>query len=149
MGYQGRPNTIIWILIRERKKQESQSEKEMGLPWWSSDYDCASTQGLQVPSLVRELRSHVPCGAAKNDHECFASNVPSDTVQCVNKLPQDGSLANFGCTRYAHSSYSGQEGLLTRLLFIEHLLKACSMIDPFNILILFFKYMQKFSSVCT
>ena len=30
-----------------------------------------------------------------------------DAIQCVNKLPQDGSLANFGCTKYAPSSYSG------------------------------------------
>ena len=63
MGYQGRPNTITWILIRERKKQESQSEKEMGLPWWSSDYDCASDAGVvgSIPGQGTKIPRAVWC----------------------------------------------------------------------------------------
>ena len=37
----------------------------MGLPWRSSDWDTAHPmQGPWVQSLVRELRSHMPCGEA-------------------------------------------------------------------------------------
>ena len=37
----------------------------MGLPWRSSDWDTAlPMQGPWVQSLVRELRSHMPCGEA-------------------------------------------------------------------------------------
>ena len=37
-----------------------------GLPWWSSGYDSAlPLQGVQVRSLVRELRSHMLRGTAK------------------------------------------------------------------------------------
>ena len=37
-----------------------------GLPWWSNGYDSVlPLQGARVLSLVRELRSHMPCGAAE------------------------------------------------------------------------------------
>ena len=39
----------------------------MGLPWWSSGKDSTlPLQGAWVQSLVGELRSRKPCGAAKN-----------------------------------------------------------------------------------
>ena len=39
-----------------------------GLPWWSSGEDSAfSLQGAPVRSLVGELGSHVPLGAAKTE----------------------------------------------------------------------------------
>ena len=39
----------------------------MGLPWRCSGYDSVlSMQGAQVQSLVRDLRSFMLCGAAKN-----------------------------------------------------------------------------------
>ena len=37
-----------------------------GLPWWSTGLDSVlSMQGTQVQPLAGELRSHMPCGAAK------------------------------------------------------------------------------------
>ena len=42
-------------------------DSTVGLPWPSSGSDSAPPlQGAQVRSLVRELRSHVPCDVAKN-----------------------------------------------------------------------------------
>ena len=39
------------------------------LPWWSSSWHSVlPLQGVQLPSLVQELRSHVPCGATKPTH---------------------------------------------------------------------------------
>ena len=42
-------------------------DSTVGLPWRSSGSDSAlPLQGAQVRSLVRELRSHMPCDVAKN-----------------------------------------------------------------------------------
>lgn len=66
----------------------------------------------------------------------------NDIGRCVNKLPQDGSLANFGCAEYSLSNSFKLEGVgmtskdfnLIYLTFAENLLNSQS----FNLLLLGF-----------
>ena len=49
---------------RERR-QISKIIKGLGLPWWSSVRPHTPSTGAQVPALVEELRSRIPCDAAR------------------------------------------------------------------------------------
>ena len=54
------------FLMLHNKLLQTQGFKttHKGLPWWSRDSKLP-LQGARVPSLVRELRSHMPRGAAR------------------------------------------------------------------------------------
>ena len=56
----------IVTVLQLHEGAERRIERGKWRDWWSSGLDSALLlQGVPVQSLVRELRSHVPCSAAK------------------------------------------------------------------------------------
>ena len=57
-----------WPLLAENREKPAQQGKEEEIPWWSNGWDSTLLlQGAWVQSLVRKLRSCMPCSAGKNN----------------------------------------------------------------------------------
>ena len=65
---------------------------DRALPWPSSGWDSAlPTRGAQLRSLVRELRSHMPCGTAKKTKQNKQKQTTKQKFKKSTTIPLDST----------------------------------------------------------